>query len=60
VAASAPERSKSETQSLARVNSLVLGAARAHRDGLEQPANFSGAVFTLMQAVRRGTTGYDV
>ncbi|MBP1805241.1 hypothetical protein [Rubellimicrobium aerolatum] len=60
LSASASHRSKSERQSLARVKALVLEAARAHRDGAKQPANFSGAVFTLMQAVRRGTSGYDV
>jgi hypothetical protein len=60
LSASASQHSKSERQSLARVRTLVSDVARAHRDGLKQPADFSGAVFALMQAVRRGTTGYDV
>ena len=59
LAASAGERSKSEKQSLQRLKTAVADAVRAGRAGLEQPANFSGTVFTLMQAVRRGTTGYD-
>ena len=57
--ASAPERSKSERESLQRLKTAVAEAVRASREGQTPPANFSGTVFTLMQAVRRGTTGYD-
>ena len=60
LSASNTQYSKSERQSLARVRTLVLDASRAHRSGLKQPTDFSGSVFALMQAVRRGTTGYDV
>ena len=55
----APERSGSEKETLAQVKAVVLKAIRAHRDGLDQPTNVSGAVFALMQAVRRGTDGYQ-
>lgn len=59
LSASAPERSKSEKAALERLKVLVSEAIRARREGLDQPAGFSGTVFTLMQAVRRGTTGCD-
>lgn len=55
----APQRSRAEKEALARVKAVVSEAARAHREGLNQPTNVSGAVFALMQAVRRGTTGYE-
>lgn len=57
--ATASERSRSENAALERVKALVLEAIQAKRDGRDQPASFSGAVFTLMQAVRRGTSGFD-
>lgn len=56
---SAAQRSKSEKAALERVKALVSEAIRARREGLDQPTNFSGAVFALMQAVRRGTAGFD-
>lgn len=59
LSAAAPERSRSETEALERVKAVVSEALRAHREGLDQPTNVSGAVFALMQAVRRGTTGYE-
>jgi hypothetical protein len=59
LSASASQRSKAEKAALERVKALVLEAIRAHREGRDQPANLSGTVFTLMQAVRRGTTGYE-
>ena len=57
--ASASERSKGEKAALERVKTLVSEAIRAKRDGQDQPASFSSAVFNLMQAVRRGTSGFD-
>ncbi len=59
LSAAASERSRAEKEALARVKALVSDAIRANRDGRDQPTNFSGAVFALMQAVRRGTTGYE-
>ncbi len=44
---------------LARVKAVVAEAIRADREGLSQPTDLSGKVFALMQAVRRGTSGYD-
>jgi chromosome segregation ATPase len=60
LSASAAERSKSEKQSLRQLKAAVAEAVRASREGQKPPANFSGTVFALMQAVRRGTTGFDV
>jgi hypothetical protein len=57
--ASAPQRSKAEKAALERVKAVVAEATRANRDGLAQPTDLSGKVFALMQAVRRGTSGYD-
>jgi hypothetical protein len=59
LSASAAERSKAETAALERVKTVVSEAVTAKRKGLDQPTNFSATVFALMQAVRRGTTGYD-
>ena len=59
LSASAAQRSGAEKEALERVKTVVSEAIRAKRDGLVQPSNFSGVVFTLMQAVRRGTTGYQ-
>lgn len=56
LSASAAQRSTSEKEALNRVKTAVSRAIRAQRDGLDQPSNFSGVVFALMQAVRRGTT----
>ena len=55
----ASERSGAEKEAVERVKALVSDAIQANREGLDQPTNFSGAVFALMQAVRRGTTGYE-
>ena len=60
LSASAAERSKAEKQSLQRLKTAVGEAVRASREGLKPPATFSGTVFVEMQAVRRGTTGYDL
>jgi hypothetical protein len=60
LSASAAKRSKAEKQSLQQLKTGVAEAVRASREGLKPPANFSGTVFALMQAVRRGTAGYDV
>ncbi len=59
LSASASQRSKAEKAALERVKAVVVEAIRADRDGLSQPADLSGKVFALMQAVRRGTSGYD-
>ena len=59
LSASAPQRSKAEKAALERVKAVVSEAIQANRDGLAQPTDLSGKVFALMQAVRRGTTGYD-
>ncbi len=59
LSASAPERSKAEKAALEQVKTVVSEAMDARRKGLDQPTNFSATVFALMQAVRRGTTGYD-
>lgn len=56
---SAAERSQGEEDALRRVKALVSEAVQASREGAAQPTNFSSTVFTLMQAVRRGTSGYD-
>ena len=56
---SADQRSKAEKETLERLKALVSEAVQASREGLDQPTDFSGVVFTLMQAVRRGTTGYE-
>ena len=58
LSAGASQRSKAEKDALKRVADMVSEAIRASRDGLSQPSNFSGTVFALMQAVRRGTSGY--
>jgi hypothetical protein len=59
ISASASQRSKAEKATLARVKAVVAEAIRADREGLSQPTDLSGKVFALMQAVRRGTSGYD-
>jgi len=59
LSASAAQRSKAEKEALERLKTVVSEAIRPKREELEQPSNFSGVVFTLMQAVRRGTTGYE-
>ncbi len=59
LSASASHRSKAERAALERVKAVVAEAIRANRDGLSQPTDLSGKVFALMQAVRRGTSGYD-
>jgi hypothetical protein len=59
LSAAAPERSRSEKEALAQVKTAVSEATRAHREGLNQPTNVSGAVFALMQAIRRGTTAQE-
>lgn len=59
LSAAAPERSRAEKDAVERVKAVVAEAIRAHREGLEQPTTLSGAVFALMQAVRRGTSGYE-
>ena len=56
---SASHRSKAEKAALERVKTVVAEAITANRDGLSQPTDLSGKVFALMQAVRRGTSGYD-
>ena len=59
LSASAPERSKGEKAALEGVKAIVSKAIQADRDGQAQPTDLSGKVFAMMQAVRRGTTGYD-
>lgn len=59
LSASAPRRSKGERAALERVKAAVAEAVRAAREGLSQPTDLSGKVFAMMQAVRRGTSGYD-
>jgi phosphoribosylanthranilate isomerase len=59
LSASASERSKAEKAALERVKTVVSDAVEAKRKGQDQPTNLSATVFALMQAVRRGTTGYD-
>ena len=56
---SAPQRSKGERAALERVKAVVAEAVAAGWDGLAQPTDLSGKVFAMMQAVRRGTSGYD-
>jgi hypothetical protein len=57
--ASTAERSRGANEALKRVKALVSEAIRSKGEGLDQPTNFSATVFAMMQAVRRGTTGYD-
>lgn len=59
LSAAAPQRSKAEKAALDRVKGVVSEAAQASRDGLAQPTDLSGKVFAMMQAVRRGMSGYD-
>ena len=59
LSASDPERSKVEKAALERVKTVVSDAVEAKRKGHDQPTNLSATVFALMQAVRRGTAGYD-
>lgn len=59
LSSSAAERSKAEKAALERVKGLVSEAIRAQQQQSDQPSNFSATVFALMQAVRRGTSGYD-
>ena len=59
LSASAPERSKGEKAALEGVKAIVSKAIQADQDGQAQPTDLSGKVFAMMQAVRRGTTGYD-
>ena len=59
LSALASERSKAENAALQRVKAVVSDAVEAKRKGQDQPTNLAATVFALMQAVRRGTTGYD-